>query len=378
MKMCIVHDWLTTYGGSELVLKAFLEIWPETPVYTLVYDERGNCRDIIHSTEVQGSFINTLPFAKRKHRSYLPLMPLAIEQFDLSDYDLVLSDSHAIAKGVITGPDQLHISYIHTPIRYAWDLQPQYLAQANLEKGLRGFLAKVLLHYIRLWDVRTVSGVDHYIANSHYIAQRIWKLYKREATVIHPPVEIERFGVQAEKADYYLTISRLVPYKKVDLIVQAFAQMPDKQLIVIGDGPELKTLRKIAANNVEFKGFVSEQSLADHLQSAKAFVYAAEEDFGIVSVEAQACGTPVIAFGKGGALETVVEGETGFFFSEQTPEALAHALNTFENHTALNSQKIRKHAERFNKERFKREILAFVEEKYERFRRQESNHNTVN
>lgn len=367
MKMCIIHDWLTTYGGSEVVLKAFLEIWHQTPIFTLVYDEGGNCRDIIRSTEVKGSFINKLPFAKRKHRSYLPLMPLAIEQFDLSEYDLVLSDSHAIAKGVITGPDQLHISYVHTPIRYAWDLQPQYLAHANLKRGIRGFLAKALLHYIRLWDMRTVSGVDHYIANSQYIARRIWKLYKRRAAVIHPPVEIERFSVQEEKEDFYLTISRLVPYKKVDVIVQAFSKLPDKRLVVIGEGPELRSLKKMAEGNVEFRGFESDQGIVDHLQRARGFIYAAEEDFGIVPVEAQACGTPVIAYGKGGALETVVNGETGYFFYEQTPEALIDAVQKFEAQGNLDSQKIRQHAQGFSKDRFKKEILSFVEEKMQEF-----------
>ncbi|MDY6866475.1 MAG: glycosyltransferase family 4 protein [Chloroflexota bacterium] len=367
MKICIIHDWLTTYGGSELVLKCLLELWPETPVYTLVYDENGNCRDIIQSTEVRGSFINKLPFAKRKHRSYLPLMPLAIEQFDLSAYDLVLSDSHAIAKGVITGPDQLHISYIHTPVRYAWDLQHQYLKHARLERGLRGFLAKALLHYIRMWDMRTVSGVDHYIANSKYIARRIWKLYKREAKVIHPPVEIDRFQVQEDKEDFYLTMSRLVPYKKVGLMVEAFNAMPDKRLVVIGDGPELKTLKRMAAENITFLGFQSDQAVADYLQRARALVYAAEEDFGIVPVEAQACGTPVIAYGKGGALETVIEGETGFFFQKQTPESLVRAVETFENQTEWDHQAIRRHAEGYSKGRFKQEILTFVEEKATRF-----------
>jgi glycosyltransferase involved in cell wall biosynthesis len=367
MNMCIIHDWLTTYGGSELVLKCLLELWPGTPVYTLVYDEHGNCRDIIQSTEVVGSFINKLPFAKRKHRSYLPLMPLAIEQFDLSGYDLVLSDSHAIAKGVITGPDQLHISYIHTPIRYAWDLQHQYLKHAHLDRGLRGFLARTLLHYIRLWDMRTVSGVDYYIANSKYIAQRIWKLYKREAKVIHPPVELERFEVQEDKEDFYLTISRLVPYKKVDVIVESFNAMPDRRLVVIGDGPELKSVKKMASENIIFLGFQSDQAVEDYLQRARAFVYAAEEDFGIVPVEAQACGTPVIAYGKGGALETVIEGETGLFFRDQTPEALIQAVDTFENKNEWDSYAIRRHAEGFSKERFKEEIQTFIKEKTAQF-----------
>jgi len=367
MKMCFIHDWLTTYGGAELVLKSLLEVWPGTPIYTLVYDKKGQCADIINATKVTGSFINRLPFARRKHRAYLPLMPLAIEQLDLSGYDLVISDSHAIAKGVITGPDQLHISYIHTPIRYAWDLQNQYLAHANLTRGFKGLLAKSLLHYIRMWDMRTVSGVDFYISNSAYIARRIWKLYKREAVVIHPPVEIERFKVREEKEDFYLTISRLVPYKKVDLIVEAFARMPDKRLKVIGAGPELKALRRKASQNIEFLGFQSDPVVEDTLQRARAFIFAAEEDFGIVPVEAQACGTPVIAFGKGGALETVIEGRTGIFFPEQTPESLIQAVGSFESQPKLDSKKIRQHAEGFSKTRFKEEIRNYVEEKAQQF-----------
>jgi glycosyltransferase involved in cell wall biosynthesis len=367
MKMCFVHDWLTTYGGAELVLKSLLEIWPGTPVYTLIYDRNGNCADIINATHVTGSFINKLPFAKRKHRSFLPLMPLAIEQFDLSEYDVVLSDSHAVAKGVITGPDQLHLSYVFTPIRYAWDLQNQYLTHAKLTRGIKGFLAKSLLHYIRMWDMRTVSGVDHYMCISKYIAQRIWKLYKREAAVIYPPVEIERFSVREDKDDFYLTVSRLVPYKKIDLIVQAFANMPDKRLKVIGAGPEFKALKKKATPNIELMGFQSNQVIEDALQRAKALVYAADEDFGIVPVEAQACGTPVIAYGKGGSLETVLQGKTGFFFFEQTPESLSRAVEEFEQHVKLDCKVIRKHAEGFNKDRFKSEMRTFVEKKAQQF-----------
>lgn len=367
MKMCFVHDWLTTYGGAELVLKSLLEIWPGTPVYTLVFDKKGNCADIIDSTRVIGSSINDLPFARRKHRSYLPLMPLAVEQFDLSGYDLVLSDSHAVAKGVITGPDQLHISYIHTPIRYVWDLQNQYLTHAHLTRGIKGFMARSLLHYIRMWDMRTVSGVDHYISNSAYIARRIWKLYKREATVIHPPVEIDRFTAQEEKEDFYLTISRLVPYKKVDLIVRAFSEMPDKRLKVIGTGPEMKALKKIAAPNIEFLGFQSNQMVEDTLQRARALVYAAEEDFGIVLVEAQACGTPVIAYGKGGSLETVIQGKTGVLFPDQTPESLIRAVESFEKQGKFDSKVIRQHAEGFSKDRFKEEMRTFVEGKAQQF-----------
>lgn len=367
MKTCFVHEYLIDYGGAEQVLKALLEIWPNSPIYTLIYDKNGNCKDIIKSTEVIGSFLNKMPFAKRKHRAYLPLMPLAIEQFDFSGYDLIISASHAIAKGIITGPNQLHISYIHTPIRYAWDMQSQYLSHARLEKGLKGALTRSLLHYLRIWDMRTVAGVDHYIANSRFIARRIMKLYKREATVINPPVDIDRFSVLKDKEDFYLTVSRLVPYKKVDLIVRSFAQMPERKLIVIGDGPELNGLKNMASTNVTFMGFQSDSVIEDTLQRARAFVYAAEEDFGIVPVEAQACGTPVIAYGKGGILETVIPGETGFFFDEQSVEALVAAINSFENSIPLDPEKIRRNAERFSKDRFKQEMKDFVEGKIKQY-----------
>lgn len=371
MKICLVHDWLTSYGGAELVLKTMLEIWPDAPIFTLVYDPEGPCREIIQSTQVRGSFINKFRRARRNHRSFLPVMPLAIEQFDLSEYDVVISSSHAVAKGVITGPNQLHISYVHTPIRYAWDLQSQYLADAGLTRGLKGWLARALLHYIRIWDIRSVPGVEHYLANSEFVARRIWKYYKREATVIHPPVEIGRFSAKAEKKDFYLTVSRLVPYKKVDLIVKAFCQMPDKELVVIGDGPEMKNLVKIATPNIKLLGFQDNKTIEDRMADAKAFIFAAEEDFGIVPVEAQACGTPVIAYGKGGVLETVIEDETGYFFAEQSPESIVAAVRAFEARPQLNSEKIRQNAERFEKERFKTVLKTFVDSRYREFRQTE-------
>ncbi len=367
MKICFVHEYLIDYGGAEQVLKGFLEIWPKSPVFTLIYNEKGNCRDIIQSTEVIGSFLNKFPFAKQKHRAYLPLMPLAIEQLDLSGYDVIISESHAIAKGVITGPDQLHIGYIHTPIRYAWDMQESYLKHAGLEKGLKSFITRALLHYLRIWDMRTVAGVDYYIANSEFISRRIMKLYRRKAAVIYPPVNIERFSVAEEKEEFYVTISRLVSYKNVDLIIRAFNHLPDKKLIVIGDGPELKLLKRIASSNITLMGFQEDAVVEDMLKRAKAFVYAAEEDFGIVPVEAQACGTPVIAYGKGGTLETVVAGETGFFFYEPNEIALIEAINTFEKSAPLDPEIIRQNAERFNKARFLREMKTFVDEKAREF-----------
>jgi len=361
MKICLVHDWLTSYGGAELVLKTMHEIWPDAPIYTLVYDPDGPCREIIQSTEVYGSFINRIRGAKRNHRKFLPLMPLAIQRFDLSAYDVVISSSHAVAKGVKTKPGQLHISYVHTPIRYAWDMQDQYLADAGLTHGLKGFMARALLRYIRWWDLRTVPGVNQFIANSHFVAERIARHYQRQATVIHPPVEFDRFTLQPIKQDFYLTVSRLVPYKKIDLIVEAFSRMPDKKLMVIGDGPEMAHLQQISTPNITLMGFQDNESVAKAMQDAKALIFAAEEDFGIVPVEAQACGTPVIAYGKGGALETVIEGETGFFFDKQTPEAIISAVEQFESVPLLDPGKIRENAERFNKNRFKHALKTFVD-----------------
>lgn len=301
-------------------------------------------------------------------------MPLAIEQLDVSGYDLVLSSSHAVAKGVITGPDQLHISYVHSPMRYAWDLQHQYLRESGLDKGLKGWITKWLLHKLRMWDYRTANGVDHFVANSHFIARRIKKIYGRDATVIYPPVAVDDFPCVEKKEDFYMTASRMVPYKKMDLIVEAFTKMPDKKLVVIGDGSEYKKIAAIAKNfnNITLLGYQPFDVLKSHMQRAKAFVFAAEEDFGITPVEAQACGTPVIAFGKGGALETVrplgVSEPTGLFFPEQTVEALCQAVASFESDQDMfSAASCRKNAERFSEERFDREFSAFVEEKWQQF-----------
>jgi glycosyltransferase involved in cell wall biosynthesis len=368
-KVAFVHDWLTTFGGGEVVLQALLEIWPEAPVYTLVFDPNGPCKEIILHRDIVGSFIQKLPKSKSKHQLFLPFMPLAVEQFDLSDYDIILSSSHAVAKGVLTKGTQLHISYVHSPIRYAWDLQFQYLREAGLEKGLKSAFARMLLHYIRLWDLRTVNGVNYFIANSKFIAKRIQKVYNRSSTVIYPPIDTEIFSIKYDKGDYYLAISRFVPYKKMAEIVNAFTQLPDKKLVVVGDGPEREKIYKLATNNIELLGFQSRDQIVNLLQNAKAFVFMAEEDFGILPVEAQACGTPVIAFGKGGVLETVVDGKTGLFFDEQTVASLIEAIKRFEEIQSIFEPEIlRKNAERFSKERFQTEIRTFVEKKWEEFR----------
>ena len=376
--VAIVHDWLPLYGGAERLLEQIIVVFPQADIYTLIDTVPDAQRGFLGGRPVTTSFIQRLPFGRTKYRSYLPLLPLAIEQFDLSTYDLIVSSSYAVAKGVITGPDQLHVSYVHSPIRYAWDLQHQYLREAGLERGPKSWLARLILHHIRLWDARTANGVDHFIANSHFIRRRIWKVYRREVKVIYPPVDVSAFGLCEQKEDFYLTASRMVPYKKMDLIVQAFSGMPDRKLVVIGDGPDFAKIKAHAGPNVTLLGYQPFEVLREHMQRARAFVFAAEEDFGIVPVEAQACGTPVIAYGKGGALETVRglhnPQPTGVFFDRQTPHALAEAVRTFEqNQSRFDSRVIRDHAQRFGQQRFKTEFSAFVEECWERFRTPELN-----
>ena len=365
MKVAIVCDWLVTYAGAEKVLEQILNVFPDADLFALVDFLDKDKREFIKNKKVTTSFIQNLPKAKTKYRNYLPLMPLAIEQLDVSKYDLVISSSHCVAKGIITGPDQVHISYVHSPIRYAWDLQHQYLKEAGLTKGIKAKVVRAMLHYMRMWDCRTSNGVDYFIANSNFIAKRIWKCYRREADVIYPPVDVEAFEFCANKEDFYMTASRMVPYKKMDLIVEAFSKMPDKKLFVIGDGPDFEKIKAKASKNVTLMGYQPFNVLKEHMQKAKAFVFAAEEDFGITPVEAQACGTPVIAFGKGGALETVVgvdkDKPTGVFFKEQTVESICKAIEEFEEKKDIfKSEYCRENAEKFSNERFLKELKAFV------------------
>jgi glycosyltransferase involved in cell wall biosynthesis len=367
-RVAIVHDWLVVYGGAERVLRELIALFPDCDLFTVVDFLGDNERANLFGKRAKTTFIQKLPFAKKKYRAYLPLMPVAIEQFDLSAYDLVLSSSYAVAKGVITGPDQVHICYCHSPIRYAWDLQHQYLRQTGLTRGLKSIVARLMLHYIRIWDSQTAVSVDKFIANSAYIARRIGKIYGRNAQVVHPPVDIELFPLRLDKEDFYLTASRMVPYKRIDLIVEAFSTMPEKRLVVIGDGPEMARVSKLANSNVTLLGFQDNAVLRDHLQRARAFVFAAEEDFGILPVEAQACGTPVIAFGKGGALETVAgigntanRAPTGIFFEAQTVAALVNAVKRFET-VEINPVDCRAWAETFSVGTFRHAIQNIVME----------------
>jgi glycosyltransferase involved in cell wall biosynthesis len=365
MKVALIHDWLTAMGGAERVLESLIKMYP-ADLFTLVKDTKNLKGTPFENLEVKTSFIQKLPRAEKKYRSYLPLFPLAIEQFDLTGYDLVISSSHSTAKGVLTHADQMHICYCHTPMRYAWDLYQQYLREARLKSGLRGVMAKCFLHYLRMWDAHSSARVNAYLANSHYVARRIKQLYNQEAEVVYPPVDLNFYTLGEKKEEYYLTISRMVPYKKMDLIVEAFAAMPDKKLIVIGEGPEEEKIKEKAKKNIEILPYQKKEILREFLQKAKGFVFASIEDFGILPVEAQGCGTPVIALAKGGALETVRENETGVFFREQTVLSLTEGIKMFEKKT-FDPRRIRSHAESFREEVFQEKFQASIRAKYEAF-----------
>ncbi|MFX1675625.1 glycosyltransferase family 4 protein [Paraburkholderia sp. A2WS-5] len=363
-RVAIVHDWLVTYAGAERVLEQIIDCFPDADLFSVVDFVEEKDRKFLRGKRATTSFIQRLPKARTKYRAYLPFMPLAIEQLDVSDYDVVISSSHAVAKGVLTGPDQFHISYVHSPIRYAWDLQHQYLQESHLTRGPKSMLARLILHYIRNWDVRTANSVDQFVANSSFIARRIHKVYQREAEVVYPPVDVDSFELETHKEDFYLTASRLVPYKKIDLIVEAFSRMPGKRLVVIGDGPDMQKVRAKAGPNVEVMGYQPFSVLHDRMRRAKAFVFAAEEDFGISVVEAQACGTPVIAYGKGGALETVRDSgsrPTGLFFEEQRAESIIAAVESFERDPKqFRAEDCRGNAERFSATHFREQFFARV------------------
>ncbi|HYA88748.1 MAG TPA: glycosyltransferase family 4 protein [Nitrospirota bacterium] len=361
MKTAIVHDWLISYAGSERVLEQIIKLYPDADLFSLIDFLPEPERQFLQHRNIQTSFLQHFPFAKSKYRGYLPFMPLAIEQFDLSSYELVISSSHAVAKGVLTTSDQLHVCYCHTPIRYAWDLQRQYLIESGLDKGIKGKIAKLILHYIRLWDYSASRRVDHFIANSHNVAAKIKKHYGREASVIYPPVDIDKFQPISKKEDFFLTVSRMVPYKKIDLIVEAFSQTPDKRLVVIGDGPTLSKVKAKAKKNIEILGYQVTDVIRSYLQRARAFVFAADEDFGILPVEAQACGTPVIAYEKGGVLETIINGKTGIFFKEQTTASLINAVQEFErSEDCFDTNVIRQNAEKYGRDRFQKEFLDLM------------------
>lgn len=373
MKVAIVHEWLVTRAGSEKVVEHLLALYPDADLFTLISALPPGQDRAFRGRRITASFLQNLPGAKTRHRAYMPLMPIAIEQFDLSAYQLVISSSHAVAKGVLTGPDQLHVSYIHSPMRYAWDLQSVYLAESGLSRGLRSGLARLLLHYLRIWDQRSANGPDVMVANSAYIARRILKSYRREAEVIHPPVDLAELPFSAQRENFFLAASRMVAYKRMPLIVSAFARMPDKKLVVIGDGPDMAEVLRRATPNVEILGYCDDARLRDHLRRTRALVFAAEEDFGLLPVEAQACGAPVIAFARGGALETVRgperEAPTGLFFDEQTEEAIIAAVRAFDAAPEkFAPENCRAQAQNFSAAVFARKFTALVERERARLR----------
>lgn len=369
LNVAIVHEWLVSYAGSEKVVEQVKRIFPQADIFCLVDFLDEDTHEIMGLGQTTTSFLQRIPGSRRNFRAWLPLMPLAVEQFDLSAYDLIISSSHAVAKGVLTRPDQLHISYVHTPIRYGWELQHQYLQQAGLTHGIKGALTRCILHYLRLWDVASAQRVDVFVANSRFIAGRIHKTYRRPAEVIYPPVAIQRFHPAPNREDFYLTVCRFVPYKRLDLILQAFSRL-GLPLVVIGDGELRSHLQASAPANIQFLGYQSDEVVADHLERCKAFVYAAEEDFGITLVEAQAAGAPVITYGRGGAVESVIEGKTGILFAEQSVDCLVEAVRRYESQTdQFDPEIISKHAEKYSTGRFRDEFQGFTSKTWEKFRR---------
>ena len=361
MKVAITADWLNSFGGAERVLLELREIFPEAPIYTTVHDPAG-LPPSMHSWDIRTSFLQRIPFARRRHQPFLPLMPLAFEQFDLSEYDLVLTTSSACAKGVITPPGTLNICYCYTPSRYLWDLYHQYTANHPARP-----LIAPMAHWLRIWDRLSAERVDHFIAISHEVASRIERHYGRDSEVIYPPVDVDRFVPSRRPAeDFYLVVSRLVGYKRIDLAVQAATRL-GRRLVVVGEGAERKALERLAGPTVRFVGRRSDDEIADLYSRCRGFLFPGLEDFGIAPVEAQAAGRPVIAFGRGGATETVIDGVTGVHFLEQSVDSLTDAMLRFEK-LSLDPTLCRQNAERFHRSEFRRRLARSIEREMQRSR----------
>ncbi len=361
MKIALVHDYLVQHGGAERVLECFCELFPYAPIYTLIYD-----KDVMGETfanvTIHTSSLQKVPFSRKRHRFFPLLMPMAIEEFDFSQFDIVLSDSSSFAKSVITRPETLHISYVHTPMRYAWDDCQKYTRDFGLPKMIEKIVPFVM-NGVRLWDRVSSDRVDAYIANSHFVAQRIKKYYNKKATVIHPPVNVAHFYVDENaQKDYYLMVGRLIAYKRHDIAVDAFNEL-GLPLKIIGRGPELASLKKRAKSNIEFLGRVDDDELARYYAGAKAFIFPQEEDFGIVAIEALASGRPLIAYRGGDIVEHVEEGKSGIFFDKQTARDLIDAVNSFSQYD-FDSHYIREQVQRFDREVFKRKMKDYVEKAY--------------
>lgn len=364
MKLAIVHEWLTNMGGSERLIINFKELYPDAPIYTTIY-QPDKLDEELKNIDVRTSFLQKKRGAKKgKHQKYFPFMPMAFESFDLTEYDIVLSSSSSCAKGVVTRPDTMHVCYCHSPMRYGWEFYYEY-AEKEVKSKIKKVLLKYLMNYMRMWDRATADRVDYFIANSENVAKRIWKHYRRESVVIHPAVRAKLFSISDVDEDYFLMVSRLVSYKRVDLAIQVFNEL-GLPLVIIGDGGEREKLQAMAKGNIKFLGRQSDSVIKEYYSKCRAFIFPGEEDFGITPLEAQASGRPVIAYGKGGALETVVENVTGIFFKEQTVNDLKEALQKFDK-MKFDKSVIRKHAESFDEEIFKMKINNYINECYEDF-----------
>lgn len=372
MKVALVHYWLVGMRGGEKVLEALCEMFPHADIYTHVYDP-DSISSTIKQHQVFTTFIQKLPKSKTLYQRYLPLMPIALEQLDLRDYDLVISSESGPAKGVLISPHTLHLCYCHTPMRYLWDMYPDYLTGAG---RVTKALMPTLTHYLRMWDQLSANRVDHFISNSKYIAKRIAKHYRRSADVIYPPVDTQSFTISNTQDDFYLMLGQLVKYKRCDLAIEAFNRL-GKPLVVIGYGEELESLKALAGTNIKFLGRQPFEVMCNYFSRCRALIFPGEEDFGIVPVEAMASGRPVIAYGKGGALETVVDGVTGLFFEEQTATSLMNAIERFEEvqHQFI-PEKIASHAQAFSREEFFKKMSTFIEEKLQKH--QEDSHGLSN
>jgi len=367
IKVALVHDWLTGQRGGEKVLEVFSEIFPDAPIYTLFHFP-GSQDESIEKKKIITSFLQKFPFLKKKYRNYLPLYPLGIELFNLQEYDVIISSSHCVAKGAIPSPDALHFCYVHSPMRYAWNQYFSYFSPDKLGLFSRVFIPAVI-HYLRLWDESSSHRVDYFIANSKTVSSRIKRYYGRQAEVIYPPVETKFFKPIEQEGEYFLIVSALVPYKKIELAVEVFNRT-GLPLKIAGEGPEYKKLKKRSYANIEFLGFLTSLDLLETYQGAKALILPGEEDFGINSLEAQACGVPVIAYGRGGATETVIPGKTGLFFPELRTESLLEVLDKFKN-LSFNKTAIRENALKFSKDVFKEKMVSFFNEKYENYKRKQ-------
>jgi len=360
IKVALIHDWLTGQRGGEKVLEVFTEIFPAAPIYTLIHFPHSQI-SAIEGKKINTSFIQRMPRVKKKYRSYLPLFPLAIELFDLQEYDLIISSSHCVAKGIIPRPGSLHISYIHSPMRYAWNQYFSYFSSHKLGVLSRFFIPPAL-HRLRLWDAASTDRVDFMVANSRTVAERIYRYYRRTADVIHPPVDTDFFKIGEQEEEYYLIVSALVPYKRIEIAIHAFNQS-GKQLRIVGQGPDYKKLAKIAGKNIRFLGNLDPSELLQTYQAARALIMPGEEDFGINALESQACGVPVIAYDSGGATETVIPQKTGLFFSELKVDSLLSALDKFQA-IAFNKNSIRENALSFSREKFKARAAQYFQEKW--------------